>query len=370
MLNNIIRFFTWIPFVIFVLTMLTFVCRLRLGVRGKAVWAIVLLACCSKFLVFGELGGHAFHPDLPAAVIWTWNWAYSGALTLCVLSLVIFIRFRCWGIVLPVLAWTIALAGVVNGLLPPSVREVELTYADLPAELDGYRIVQLSDFHVSSAARAWRTREIVARANALKPDLVCLTGDYADGRVTAVGRELAPIAGLQARDGVWAVTGNHEYYLGKDVAAWRELYAQWGIRFLVNDCVFPRPTLALGGVNDLRSGDLMGPCANDFPDVGKTFSSATNGEFRVLLQHQPIMAHANVEGHGVRLQLSGHTHGGIMPVFRALVSQHNGGFVRGLYEFPHGRLYVNAGCGQWPGFPIRFFTPSEIVLVTLRRGRF
>ena len=47
MLNNIIRFFTWIPFVIFVLTMLTFVCRLRLGVRGKAVWAIVLLACCS-----------------------------------------------------------------------------------------------------------------------------------------------------------------------------------------------------------------------------------------------------------------------------------------------------------------------------------
>ena len=82
MLNHIVSFFTYFPYAVFVLAMAVFVLRLNLGVRGKAIWAMVLLVCCSKFLCFRELGGHAFTPELPAAVIWTWNWAYSGAMIL------------------------------------------------------------------------------------------------------------------------------------------------------------------------------------------------------------------------------------------------------------------------------------------------
>lgn len=359
MLTYIVSFFTYFPYVVFALTMTTFVLRLRLGVRGKAIWAMVLLACCSKFLCFRELGGHVFTPELPAEVIWTWNWAYSGAMILSVLSLVAFFRFRGRGIVLPVVAWALSLWGVYNGVVPPVVKEFELHFDGLPAELDGYRIVQISDLHASSAARAWRTEKVVEIANALSPDLVCLTGDYVDGRIAAVRGYLAPIANLRAKDGVWAVTGNHEWF--GEVGEWRRWYDLWGIRFLANECVFPRRGLALGGVDDFRAG-----AKGAFPDVGETFAAATNGEFRILLQHQPRTAHANIEGHGVRLQLSGHTHGGIMPGFRPIVRSHNGGFVRGLYEFPHGVLYVNSGCGQWAGFPIRFFTPSEVTLVTLR----
>ena len=360
MLNHIITFFTYFPYAVFVLAMAVFVLRLRIGVRGKAIWAIVLLVCCSKFLCFRELGGHAFTPELPAAVIWTWNWAYSGAMILAALSLVFFSRFRGRGIVLPVLAWSLAIWGICNGIRPPEAKELELRFEGLPEELDGYRIVQVSDIHASSAARAWRTRKVVEMANALRPDLICLTGDYADGRVEAVHEELAPIADLRARDGIWAVTGNHEGIAG--YSEWRSWYDRWGIRFLSNECVFPRRGLALGGVDDFCA------CTKGrFPDVGKTFSSATNGELRILMQHQPRSAHGNIEGHGVNLQLSGHTHGGIMPGFRPIVRSHNGGFVRGLYEFPHGVLYVNSGCGQWPGFPIRFFTPSEVTLIVLRR---
>lgn len=361
MLNHIVSFFTYFPYAVFVLAMAVFVLRLNLGVRGKAIWAMVLLVCCSKFLCFRELGGHAFTPELPAAVIWTWNWAYSGAMILAALSLVFLFRFRGRGIVLPALAWSLALWGICNGIRPPEAKELELHFEGLPADLDGYRIVQISDIHASSAARAWRTRKVVEMANALRPDLICLTGDYADGRAEAVHAELAPIADLRARDGIWAVTGNHEYFQTR--AGWLSWFDRWGIRFLSNECVFPRRGLALGGVDDFRA---MRSGAGR-PDVGKAFSSATNGEFRILLQHQPRSAHANIEGHGVDLQLSGHTHGGIMPGFRPIVRSHNGGFVRGLYQFPHGVLYVCSGCGQWPGFPIRFFTPSEVTLIVLRR---
>ena len=360
-LNYIILFFTYFPYAVFALTMATFVLRLRLGIRGKAIWAMVLLACCSKFLCFRELGGHAFTPELPAAVIWAWNWAYSGAMILSVLSLVCFFRFCGRGIVLPVTAWLLAAWGIFNGIVPPEVKKLELRFEGLPPELDGYRIVQISDLHASSAARAWRTRKVVDLANSLSPDLICMTGDYADGRAEVVHEELAPIADLRARDGIWAVTGNHEHFQPR--ADWLPWFDRWGVRFLSNDCVFPRRGLALGGVDDFHAEWHGGRR----PDVDKAFSSATNGEFRILLQHQPRNAHANIEGRGVRLQLSGHTHGGIMPGFRPIVRNHNGGFVRGLYEFPRGILYVNSGCGQWPGFPIRFFTPSEVTLFVLRR---
>ena len=360
MLNHIITFFIYFPYAVFALAVAAFVLRLRIGVRGKAIWTMALLACCSKFLCFRELGGHAFAPELPAVVIWTWNWAYSGAMILAALATVFLFRFPGRGIALPVVAWLLATWGIFNGIVPPEVKELELRFEGLPAELDGYRIVQISDLHASSAARAWRTRKVVELANALEPDLICLTGDYADGRAAAVQGELAPIADLRAKDGVWAVTGNHEGF--GPFAEWQGWYDRRGIRFLSNECVFPRRGLALGGVDDFRLSAQRG-----MADVGKAFAAATNGEFRVLLQHQPRCAHANIEGHGVRLQLSGHTHGGIMPVFRSVIQGHNNGFVRGGYEFPHGVLYVNSGCGQWPGFPVRYFTPSEVTLITLRR---
>ena len=329
-----------------------------------------------KFLLSGEhrtdtattYPFHAYDPVSPQCedicrgpiIVGDDVWIGTGAMILSALSLVFFFRFRGRGIVLPVAAWLLAAWGIFNGIVPPEVKELELRFEGLPAELDGYRIVQISDLHASSAARAWRTRKVVELANARNPDLICLTGDYADGRVAAVREELAPLAGLRAKDGVWAVTGNHEGF--GPFAEWQAWYDSWGIRFLSNECVFPRRGLALGGVDDFRLSMQRG-----MPDVGTAFAAATNGEFRILLQHQPRNAHANIEGHGVRLQLSGHTHGGIMPGFRPIVRRHNAGFVRGLYELPHGVLYVNSGCGQWPGFPIRFFTPSEIVLVTLRR---
>ena len=205
----------------------------------------------------------------------------------------------------------------------------------------------------------------MARANAAQADLIAITGDIADGDPEKLWRDAEPLKDLRAKDGVYCVTGNHEYYGPWE--KWSVCFSLWGMRFLSNECVFPREGLALGGVNDIRAW----MCGADCPDVAAAFAAATNGEFRVLLEHLPGNVLTNVREGDVRLQLSGHTHGGIMPGLSWLVKMHNGGYVRGVYRAP-GRsgdryLYVAPGAGQWAGFPVRFFNSSELSLVILRK---
>jgi len=358
-------YFTFGPFAFWALTVALFVRRLDLRLRHRAGWTMALLLCFSKFLVFRELGENAFSPELPAALIWAWDWAYSGAMILLALSVVFFPRFRCKAWLLPLAAWGLSAWGLWNGLRIPEVKEIELAFDDLPASLDGYRIVQLSDIHCSSAARRWRTQALVDCANAQNADLVCLTGDDVDGFVDRRADFLAPIGELRAKDGVFACTGNHAYYFG--YWEWQDLFYSrlTNIRFLTNACAFPHPRLALAGVPDPAGSGRRLDVA---PDVRSAFSAATNGEFRVLLQHQPKWAGENVREVGVDLQLSGHTHGGIAPGMRQVVEHFNSGFSRGVYRISKSVLYVNAGCGQWAGFPMRFFTPSEITVLVLKRS--
>lgn len=367
--------FTILPFLLLLEMEWSWVRKLAAGKRARACWRAFLLVCGSKFLAFGLLGGDAFAPELPEKAIWLWNWLYSGLVILFGLALATRLVAAAFRVppsrlarirrfALPAVAWGLSAWGVWSGVRVPDVVETEIGFECLPPELDGYRIVQLTDLHASSAAEAWRTRAIVERANALDADLVCLTGDYADCPSSRSDR-LEPLVGLKAKDGVWAVTGNHEYY--RDREGWREWFARKGFRFLENECAFPRPNLALGGVPD-ETAETFGETP---PDPAVAFASATNGEFRILLSHRPLRARENFAATRFNLQLSGHTHGGIMPILSWLVTRHNNGYVRGKYEFSwrDHTLYVSPGCGQWAGFPVRFFDPAEITVVTLRRER-
>lgn len=260
-----------------------------------------------------------------------------------------------FGLSLAVTGW-----GVWNGFKAPRVNEVEIHYANLPPTLEGYRIVQLSDLHASSIARRGRIAEIVERVNALGADLICVSGDLVDGEVAERAADLSPIRELKAKDGVYCVTGNHEFYWARP--DWKALFDEWGLEFLANASRRPRPELVIGGVNDTAAaiwGEAM-------PITGNVFSPAKGSEFRVLMEHRPRHAADNITAWAVDLQLSGHTHGGIMPIADRLVAMMNGGFVRGLYRIGAGYLYVSPGTGQWAGFPVRLFNPSEITLITLR----
>lgn len=354
-----------IPFLVWVGLVVLFVRRAVRGVRLQAILSGLLLCALAKFAVFAAFGENPFSPELPEKVIWILNFAYSGAMILFPLALLARV-FRLKGLILfsllPI-AWGFSARGLWNGIKVPDVREVVIDYPNLPSSLDGYRIVQLSDLHVSAAARRHRTEEIVKRVNALEPDLVCLTGDLVDGPSHLQAMNLAPIAALKAKDGVWAVAGNHEYYF--DRLGYRCVYSLWGLRFLDNACVFPRPELALVGVPD-RAADRW---SEELPNAERAFANVPKECFKLLLEHRPENARRHANEHGVDLQLSGHTHGGVMPGLAQLVALMNGGFVRGLYSTSDRNqyLYVSSGTGQWAGFPIRFFNDPEITLITLRR---
>ncbi len=371
-------FFTYIPFLFFVLLMLIFIAPFRLRTRTKAIWAMVLLFCASKFVCFNAFGGDAFAPNLPAAVVLGWGWLYFGMCILLALACVLapvrvllhcFARkappAKVWLVGLPVISWAIAAVGVYNSVKPPEVKEVLIASERVPASLDGYKIAHVSDMHVSSSLRRWRTEEIIRRVNGARADVICLTGDYVDGMCRQRKADFAPVRNLKARDGVYFVSGNHEYYI--DSAEWHALFKSWGLQFLNNKSVSPRKDLLIGGVSDPAAlRHYFSP-----PDPSQALCAATNGEFRVLLQHRPHIDYAGMYGRNYSykcdLQLSGHTHGGVMPIIGKLVGRYNNGYVGGLYrESIGGFTYVSSGAGQWAGFPVRFFNDSEITVLTLK----
>lgn len=380
--------FTLLPYLFALLALRSFVVPcLRRNTRAQAVWAMALLACAAKFTCFEAFGRDAFAPELPEKLIWAWNWLYSG---MCILTgfavlsriaekaVATFRRRHGAGsagegaayrrvklLALPVLSWSLAAAGIANGIKVPEPHEVELAFEALPESLDGYRILQLSDIHVSAAARRWRTEEIVAKANAADADLVVVTGDIADGMPGAQSGNAEPLKGLRAKDGVLCCTGNHEFYF--DWPGWRCRYETWGLRFLMNEWTSPRPGLVVAGVTDKAGEPVEG-----LPNADRAFAGSPTNSFRVLLQHRPHYAPDSTPSVGqerFNLQLSGHTHGGVAPALASLVRVMNGGFVRGLYRSGDGSaVYVSTGTGQWAGFPIRFLDDPEITVFVLRRA--
>lgn len=362
---NLGLFFLYFPFAVALFAFVVFVRPLRLSPRAQLLALAGLMLASAKFYVYRRFGGSEFVPEMPHPLIWGWDLCYSAVLLLALLSLPgLLLPRRLRAAAVPVLAFALAAYGISWVVRAPQVRELEIAFPSLPVTLDGYRLVQISDLHISSAARAEHTEKIVRAVNALRPDLVCLTGDIVDGTPQQRLDDVLPLGGLRARDGVFACTGNHEYF--SPWLEWRGILARIGIRPLENECVFPHAGLALGGVTDrtVRWGAFG---YGSLPDVRGTFAVATNGEFRLLMEHRPAKAAENIREVGVDLQLSGHTHGGVMPGMAYLVAKHNGGFVRGLYPLEDGYLHVSPGTGQWAGFPIRFFNDAEITLITLRK---
>jgi predicted MPP superfamily phosphohydrolase len=278
---------------------------------------------------------------------------------------------------------TVAGASVVRGMMVArgehEVVDLEVALPHLPRALDGFSIVQLSDLHVGMTIDRDFVQHVVDRANALSPDLIALTGDLVDGPVDRLADDVAPLGQLRARHGVFAVTGNHEYYAGVD--AWIEAIGKLGVRWLRNE----RVTIGDGDGFDLAGVDDYG--AYRYPGHGMDLAKATDGRDParplVLLAHQPRQVH-DAARFGVDLQLSGHTHGGQIWPWHYAVQLQQGGLLAGRYDIdrvctPSGsaarpdtagacgrtQLYVTRGCGYW-GPPVRLLAPLEITRVILR----
>lgn len=258
----------------------------------------------------------------------------------------------------------LASIGVWQAVKVPEVKRFEVVIPGLAKEFDGYKVVHLTDLHLSKLLQGPWAEQVVTRANALSPDLIVISGDLIDGTPDARKNDYPPLGDLQAKDGVYAVAGNHEYYAY--FKRWMRVFDELGIRMLENEHVVLHKDgaqLVLAGVPD-KIGANFGQVA---PDIDAALANAPAGVPIILLDHRPGNVLRN-EPKGVSLQLSGHTHGGHILGIDQIVRMANEGFVSGLYEVgtKGGQLYVGNGAGLWSGFPLRLGRSSEIAEITLR----
>jgi predicted MPP superfamily phosphohydrolase len=240
------------------------------------------------------------------------------------------------------------------------LSRVRVPLERLAPGLEGLRIVQISDLHIGQRLGEAFLRRVVERVNALRPDVVAVTGDLVDGPVPHILPSLVPLADLEAPHGVYFVTGNHEYYWGgrESVSAVEQL----GLTVLHNEHrVVERDgaTLVIGGIPDLHGGHFF-PDHTSRPDLA--FAGAPEGAPRILLAHQPRAVTGAAE-QGVGLLLSGHTHGGQIFPFGLLVRLQQP-VVRGLRKLMGVWVYAHRGTGFW-GPPMRLFSAPEIAEITL-----
>ena len=286
--------------------------------------------------------------------------------------------------------------GVMYGYAAERLRyqvcRIEIPMANLPPELDGMEIVQISDIHLSSYMSSESVRRVVDMANDVGADLAVVTGDLITGVHDSVADCVDQIRHLRAPLGVYGCNGNHEIYARAEDLAER-LYAQAGMRMLRGEnAIIPYrgAMLNLIGVDYQRertpSGRKQQMLANVDPLVRRDMPN-------ILLSHNPNTFNRAAEL-GIELSLAGHTHGGQVQVEILDVSLSPARFitdyVAGLYHRPLSMpsqpkrlgetiklmpnapkglsaLYVNRGIGT-VGAPVRLGAPPEITHIVLRRA--
>ena len=250
------------------------------------------------------------------------------------------------------------------------VQVVERTFflPNLPPAFNGFRFVQISDIHLEEYTEDFFLRHVLHQVNALQPDLLLVTGDFAsrgpmpiDVSFAAAARcgEMLSALTCPLRFGV---LGNHDAIIGSRIV--RDHMETNGLPLLVNQYVridHGDAHIFLAGVDDISFGH---------PDLN--LAIPPNPDAPVLLMaHEPDYATAvasHPRGHAVDLILSGHTHGGQIriPGLRPLALPPLGRlFPHGLYRVGSSQLYVNRGIGT-VGVPFRFNCPPEITVGTLR----
>ncbi|HTJ17973.1 MAG TPA: metallophosphoesterase [Steroidobacteraceae bacterium] len=253
------------------------------------------------------------------------------------------------------------LIGLFNARRRAAVVDVEVPVANLPAELRGFSIAQISDVHVGPTIKHEYVAAIVDAVNGLDADVIAVTGDVVDGNVPQLAAHVAPLSRLRSRHGTYFVTGNHEYYSGAQ--AWTKEFERLGMHVLTNQHVVlthQEHQIVVAGVTDY-SAHHFDPKHRSDPVVALRGAPAS-AAVRILLAHQPRSAEAAAEA-GFDLQLSGHTHGGQFWPWNHFV-RFQQPFTAGLNRLKNLWVYTSRGTGYW-GPPKRFGAPSEITRIRL-----
>lgn len=270
---------------------------------------------------------------------------------------------------------------------PLTVEQVAIAIADLPEQLRGLRLVQLSDFHFDGMRLSKAMLEAaIACCNAAQPDLILLTGDFITDDPTPIHNLTPYLQTLTSQHGIFAVLGNHDIRYHHSRLEVTQALQQVGIQVLWNEVMYPLgPTIAIVGLADYWSSEFA---------PASVLNSIDAQVPRIVLSHNPDTAEV-LRPWRVDLQLSGHTHGGqvflpgvgnmahhMSELYRGLpktvkrwvpllkecaCTMKHWEWSQGLHRFGANQLYVNRGLGTY--LPGRFFCPPEVTVITLERSQ-
>lgn len=375
-----------IRIVLAVVTALNATCWLVLGVLFAPVipggWKTVILLALLLFVpllvLLQGFGGRAY--PSPATRLWIFRPFWYGQLFLPLLAgagllgmvagLLFGVPLETGRALVTVAAVALALLSIVGfiGTRQLTVRLVEPRFSELPAELEGLRIVQLSDMHVGPHTSRRHLARVVDAVRRAQPDLIVHTGDQVDDYARDMEPFAVAFAELAAPLGSFAIAGNHDIIAGwNDV---RRAMEHMGITVLVNESVpLERNGIRfrLAGTGDpAGAGWRDNGGADAAPDVPRTLRDVQPGEFSIVLAHNPALW-PELAARGAHLTLSGHTHHGQFAIpalgwsVASLFLEH----AMGLHERNGSVLYISPGTNYW-GIPFRIGARPEVTVVVLR----
>jgi uncharacterized protein len=266
-------------------------------------------------------------------------------------------------VALPAAAIATGGAGVADSFALPVMPVVPLRFPSLPRELEGFRILHVSDIHLGLFLGLKELEKIVERYAGVYADLVLLTGDLCDDPFHYKDT-LRLLSQISSRFGTFASLGNHEYYTG--IGYVRKAFEGCPFPLLVGRgaTVNVRGTLVhVAGADDPRS--LARISSRFFKStIDRAMQNAPRDAFPILMCHRPE-GFDYAASSGIPLTLAGHTHGGQIgyqgrSIFESFMPQK---YMWGLYEKNGAKLYTTAGAGHW--FPFRLGCPAETPLYVL-----
>lgn len=267
--------------------------------------------------------------------------------------------------------------GFIEGWKRLEVKHVTFTSPDLPPYFDGYRLVQITDFHLGSFPRGEKgdafVQKVVDRANSEDPDMILFTGDLVNNHASEVDPYLKTLAQLHAADGIYSVWGNHDYCeydndhsLGALRQNRRLLYdyqQRLGWVQLMNEhhvVSHGMASITIVGVENAGQ-----PPFSNRSNLAKAMKGVEEDGFKILLTHDPHHWRREVVGKKIQLTLAGHTHAGQLKLGKWTPARMAFKEWGGAYTLGSQMLYVSSGIGG--SFPFRLGAWPELTVITLKR---
>ena len=277
-------------------------------------------------------------------------------------------RVEAWAVVVLVLAGAVyVVARVYNDTFTLRTRETELRVANLPSEMDGFRIVQIADLQADGRTGDGKLKPYIDRVNALRPDLILFGGDLVTSGIDYIEAGAAAIGRMEARHGIYACLGDHDFFSDRQKV--KDSLERNGVTVLANiAAIVPVGSsfISIAGVTNVYRSP-----SNEY-SLDSMEKQRGRGAVNILLTHQPspsIVSYA--EARGYDLFTAGHTHGGQiafpLPGFLLTGSSFETDYVSGFYRVGSMLVSINNGLGLTLA-PVRYHAPAEVTMIVLKPG--